>query len=201
MTGQQQINKASLGAGLGAVTGGIAGAIIGNNTGDRNASKGAIVGALAGAAVGGGIGVYMDRQEAAIRQELQGSGVSVTRSGNDLLLNMPSDITFDVAQSSLRNEFTSTLGSVALVLKKYDKTKISVTGHTDSDGSTSYNQGLSEQRARSVASVLGQNGVTGSRLLTQGYGESSPIANNGSTSGKAQNRRVEMKIVPEQSQF
>jgi len=143
----------------------------------------------------------MDRQEAAIRQELQGSGISVTRDGNNLILNMPSDITFDVAQSAIKSQFSQTLSSVALVLKKYDKTSINVNGHTDSDGSNSYNQGLSQSRALSVADTLRAQGVEAGRIIPQGYGESQPIASNSSSAGKAQNRRVELRITPQQSQF
>lgn len=200
-TGEQQVSKTARNAAIGTVAGGILGAVIGNNTGDGDAGRGALIGALGGAAAGAGIGQYMDRQEAQIRQQLQGSGVSVSRSGNDLVLNMPSDITFKTGKSQIQPKFSSTLRSVALVLNKYSKTKISIAGHTDSDGSHSYNQSLSVSRAQSVAYNLNSRGVSGERLLTSGYGETRPVASNNSASGKAKNRRVELRIVPQQSQF
>jgi outer membrane protein OmpA-like peptidoglycan-associated protein len=195
-TGEQQVSKTAAGSGIGALAGAGLGAIIGNNVGDGDAGRGALIGAGVGALAGGGIGNYMDRQEAAIRQELQGSGVSVTRDGNNIILNMPHDITFDVARDELRDEFGRTLNSVALVLKKFDKTLVQVNGHTDSDGGTSYNQNLSERRALRVSNFLANQGVNPQRLITRGFGESQPIASNNTQAGKAQNRRVEVYIVP-----
>jgi outer membrane protein OmpA-like peptidoglycan-associated protein len=200
-TGEQKTSHATQNAAIGAVAGGILGAVIGNNTGDGDAATGALIGAAAGGLAGAGIGHYMDQQEAAIRQQLQGTGVSVTRVGNDLVLNMPSDITFKTNQSSIQPRFSSTLQSVALVLKKYDRTRISVSGHTDSDGSDSYNMQLSQARAQAVANNLYKRGVSGSRIQSYGYGEKRPVASNNSSAGKAKNRRVELRIVPQQSQF
>ena len=200
-TGEQQVSKTARNAAIGTVAGGILGAVIGNNVGDGDAGRGALIGAGVGGLTGAGIGNYMDRQEAQIRQQLQGTGVSVSRSGNDLVLNMPSDITFKTGKSQLQPQFSSTLRSVALVLNKYSKTRISIAGHTDSDGSHSYNQSLSVARAQSVAYNLSTRGVAGQRLLTSGYGESRPVASNNSANGKAKNRRVELRIVPQQNQF
>ncbi|MEM9081012.1 MAG: OmpA family protein [Verrucomicrobiota bacterium] len=200
-TGQRKTSNAAQGAGIGAAGGAILGAIIGNNTGDGDAARGALIGAGLGAAAGGGIGYYMDQQEAAIRQQLQGTGVSVTRQGNNIILNMPHDITFDVARTEIRPQFAPTLDSVALVFKKFDKTLVNVNGHTDSDGSASYNQGLSEGRARSVANYISSRGINPQRLIVQGFGESAPIASNATRSGKAQNRRVELHIVPREEAF
>lgn len=200
-TGERQISKTAGGAGIGAAGGAILGAIIGNNVGDGDGGRGALIGAAAGGLVGGGIGNYMDRQEAAIRQQLQGTGVSVTRNGNNIELNMPQDITFNVAGSQLRSEFVDTLDSVALVLNKFDKTLVQVNGHTDSDGGLSYNQQLSEQRATTVSNFLASRQVNPQRLITTGFGETQPIASNNSAAGKAQNRRVEIFIVPREQQF
>jgi len=200
-TGEQQVSKAAIGTGIGAVSGGILGAIIGNNTGDGDSTKGALIGAGVGAGVGGGIGYYMDQQEAKIREQLQSTGVSVTRNGNNIILNMPESITFDVAQSDLKPHFYSTLDSVALVLKEYDKTNIGIAGHTDSDGSDSYNLGLSQNRANSVGSYLSSQGVAQGRVNPIGYGERHPVASNSNDSGKAANRRVELHIEPIESQF
>ena len=195
-TGEQQISKTGVGAGVGSLVGAGLGAIIGNNVGDNDGGRGALIGAGVGALVGGGIGQYQDQQEALIRQQLEGTGVSVTREGNNIILNMPQDITFAVAQDSLRSDMANTLNSVALVLKKFDKTIVTVEGHTDSDGSQSYNQDLSERRALRVANYLNSQGVNGQRLVARGYGETQPIASNGTSAGKAQNRRVEIHIVP-----
>lgn len=200
-TGQTQASKTALGTGIGAVGGAVLGAVIGNNTGDGDAKKGALIGGGIGGTAGGGIGYYMDRQEAKIRDQLRGAGVSVTRSGNNILLNMPQDITFDVARDSLKSSFYPTLNSVALVLKEYNKTNVAIDGHTDSDGGTSYNQALSQRRASSVANYLDSKGVKRRRLSTRGYGESAPIASNSSSYGKAKNRRVELKIIPVESAF
>lgn len=195
-TGEQKLSKTASGAGIGAALGAGLGAVIGNNTGDGNAGQGALIGAALGAGLGGGIGNYMDRQEAAIRAELEGTGVSVTRNGNNIILNMPHDITFDVADDRLRSDFGRTLNSVAIVLRKFDKTLINVDGHTDSDGGADYNQALSERRAASVARFIESRGVNGQRLIVRGYGEARPIASNNSSAGKAQNRRVELHIAP-----
>ena len=193
-TGQQQTSKTMKGGVIGA----LGGAAIGALSGDR---KDALKGAMIGGLVGGGIGSYMDTQEAEVRRQLAGTGVSVIRSGDDLILNLPSDITFGSGSANLQPEFSQTLGSVALVLKKYNRTRISIEGHTDSDGSAAFNQSLSISRARSVAGILNSQGVAGNRLLTYGQGESSPVASNATPSGKAQNRRVELRIVPQQNQF
>jgi len=200
-TQQPKTSNAVKGAGIGAAAGAVLGAVIGNNTGSGDAKKGALIGAGVGATGGAGIGYYMDRQEAKIRQQLQNSGVSVTRVGNDIILNMPENITFDVADAQLKTRFLSTLDSVTLVLKEYNKTTIAIDGHTDSDGSNAYNQDLSQRRALSVANYLAAKGVNAARLRATGYGESSPIASNATSAGKAQNRRVELRIEPIESQF
>jgi outer membrane protein OmpA-like peptidoglycan-associated protein len=197
-TGQPQTSRATAGAGMGAVGGAILGGIIGNNRGDGDAGRGALIGAATGALIGGGVGTYMDQNEAAIRAQLEGTGVGVTRQGNNIILNMPHDITFDVARDEIRPDFTDTLNSVAVVLRKFNRTLVNVDGHTDSDGSTSYNQGLSERRAGSVAGFLTSRRVDPRRLIVRGFGESRPVASNANAAGKAANRRVEIRIVPQQ---
>lgn len=197
-TGEQQVSKTTQGAAIGAVSGGLLGAVIGNNRGGRKAEKGAAWGAAAGALLGAGIGNYMDQQEAEIRRQLEGTGVGVRREGNNLILVMPHDITFAVDRDTIRPQFADTLNSVALVLNKYNRTLVNVDGHTDSDGSASYNQGLSERRANSVAQYLMSRRVAAQRLIVRGYGEAHPVASNSTSSGKAQNRRVEIRIVPQQ---
>lgn len=191
-TGEQKTNNATIGAGLGALAGAVGGALIGGGDWRKRALIGAGVGALAG----GGIGYYMDQQEAQMRQRLAGTGVSVTRVGNDIILNMPGNVTFATASSDINANFYEVLNSVALVLEEYESTLVDIYGHTDSDGSAQYNQQLSEQRAQSVARYLQGQGIRGDRLLVQGLGESQPIASNGTPEGKQQNRRVEIRIAP-----
>lgn len=177
----------------GAVGGAIAGALIGAMTGDRHA---ALKGAAIGGAVGGGAGYYMDVQEEKLRQRLRGTGVSVTRAGDTLILNMPGDITFRTGSSDLNAGFYQILDSVAIILKEYDDTAVAVTGHTDSVGSASSNQVLSERRAHSVASYLRSQGVGGQRFMVMGNGEQRPVASNTTKQGRSQNRRVEITLTP-----
>ncbi|MDB9741430.1 OmpA family protein [Akkermansiaceae bacterium] len=200
-TGNQQLSKTAAGGLIGAAGGALVGVAAASGQSGDKVRKKALTGALIGGVTGGGLGLYMDNQEAQIRKQLQGTGVSVTRSGNDIILNMPSDITFPVNQSAILPKFQSTLTSVALVLSKYNKTSISITGHTDSDGSSEYNQTLSSKRAYSVAQFLNSKQVSASRIQTYGRGESAPVASNSTSVGKAKNRRVELKIVPQSSQF
>lgn len=192
-TQESKTSNAAKGAGIGAV----AGAVIGATTASKkDREKGAITGAVAGAAVGGGIGYYMDRQEMLLRQKLEGTGVRVVRDGNNIRLVMPSNITFAVDRFEVMSSFVPTLESVALVLQEFDKTNIRIAGHTDSTGSDSYNQTLSERRANSVSSILMSQGITAGRLFATGYGERYPIASNDSEAGRQQNRRVELELVP-----
>jgi outer membrane protein OmpA-like peptidoglycan-associated protein len=191
-TGEKKVNKTTKGAGIGALAGAVLGAATGDNSKERR--KRALIGAGVGALTGAGVGAYMDRQEAKLRAQLQGSGVSVTRNGNDLILNMPGNITFKTASADLNANFYQVLDSVGLVLKEFDKTLIDVEGHTDSDGSDTYNQQLSLNRATSVGSYLQSHGVNGQRIVTFGAGEARPIAPNTTPEGKQQNRRVELKL-------
>ena len=190
-TGQQKVSNTAGGATIGAGVGALAGLAAGGDD-RRNALIGAGIGALAGGAVGN----FMDRQEAELRAQLASTGVSVTRVGNNIILNMPSNITFATDQDQVVPAFYATLDSVALVLKKYNQTLINVFGHTDSTGSDDYNQALSQRRANSVANYLATRGVSQQRMIATGYGESRPVADNSSETGRAQNRRVEIQIVP-----
>jgi outer membrane protein OmpA-like peptidoglycan-associated protein len=190
-TGQQKTSNTAKGAVIGAVAGAITGAIVNDDE-----EEGALVGAVAGAAIGGGIGNYMDRQEAELRRELEGAGVRVVRNGNNIDLVMPSNITFDTNQASLKSEFYRTLNGVSTILAKYNQTDIVVEGHTDSSGSDQYNLDLSVARAETVGNYLAGQGVSAQRIRALGFGEREPIADNTTESGKAQNRRVEIQIVP-----
>ena len=192
-TGQQKVSNTAKGAGIGAVTGALIGVATAS---DEDRGKGALIGAASGAAVGGGVGFYMDRQEAALRAKLEGTGVRVVREGNNIRLVMPSNITFGVDRYEVRPEFYSTLESVAIVLKEFDKTNVRVAGHTDSTGSAEYNQTLSEQRANSVGQLLMSQGVASGRIWSTGYGERYAVASNDTDFGRQANRRVELELVP-----
>lgn len=193
-TGEERTARATTGAAIGAVAGAVIGGLSGSNSRERRerALIGAGVGGLSGAAVGG----YMDRQEAKLRQRLQGTGVSVTRQGDEIILNMPGNVTFGVDSADLRPEFFDVLDSVALVVDEFDQTLIEVAGHTDSTGSTAYNQQLSERRASTVARYLINRDVDERRVASAGFGEEYPIADNSSESGRQANRRVELTLVP-----
>nr|WP_255713989.1 OmpA family protein [Pelagibacterium xiamenense] len=194
-TGQSQISNTAGGALIGAGGGAIGGAVIGSAVGG-DPRIGALIGAGVGALAGGAIGNYMDQQEAALRAQLQGTGVSVTRVGDQIILNMPSNITFATDQATVQPQFQNTLTSVALVLQEYNRTLVDIIGYTDSTGSDSYNLTLSQQRATAVARVLSQNGVDSRRFFVEGRGEANPVASNDTEAGRAQNRRVEIKIIP-----
>jgi outer membrane protein OmpA-like peptidoglycan-associated protein len=178
---------AAVGAGIGAVIGAISG-------GDRlkRVAIGAGVGALTGAAVGS----YMDRNEAELRRQLAGSGVSVTRRGDEIILNMPGNVTFDFDSAALKPEFFEVLDSVALVLEEFDRTVLVIDGHSDSTGSRSYNLQLSDQRADTVGRFLVSRGISPARVATYGYGPDYPIAGNDTPQGRAMNRRVELTLMP-----
>lgn len=193
-TGEQKMSNTAGGAMLGATVGALGGlAVGGSSTGRRDA---ALIGAGIGALAGGAIGNYMDNQEAELRAQLQGTGISVTRVGDRIILNMPSNITFATDQDQVMPQFYATLNSVAIVLRKFNKTLIDVNGHTDSTGSAAHNQALSERRAYSVANYLSSQGVDQRRVSALGFGPSQPVASNGSPDGRAQNRRVEIQIAP-----
>jgi outer membrane protein OmpA-like peptidoglycan-associated protein len=191
-TGQREISRTAVGAVLGAG----AGYLLGDVVGGRNDRAERIIGAGIGAVAGGAIGNYMDRQEAELRRETAGTGIDVIRQGDELLLRMPAGVTFDFNSYAIRPQFQATLQEVAQTLASYPQTYVDVLGHTDSVGSDSYNQTLSEQRARAVADYLTARGINPARIATRGYGETMPIASNETEQGRAQNRRVEVKIVP-----
>ena len=187
-TGEQKARRSAVyGAGAAAACG-----IIGS----MDSSKHARNAALGCGVIGAGVGAYMDAQEDKLRAELQGTGVSVAREGDNIKLIMPGNITFETDSYNLRSDFYPVLNSVGQVLSKYNETALRVTGHTDSTGAASYNQTLSERRAQSVANYLATQEVAPTRMLVQGAGLSEPIADNGTAAGRQQNRRVELYILP-----
>lgn len=190
-TGEQKMSNTGWGSIIGAAGGAAVGAAV-----TKDHRKGALIGAGVGALSGGAVGYYMDKQEAQLRQKLQGSGVSVTRQGENIMLNMPGNITFQTNSSDINANFYNVLNSVVLVLKEYNKTLIDVMGHTDSTGSDAINQPLSERRAASVGQYLISQGIDARRVATQGFGKSRPVASNDTPEGRTQNRRVELQLTP-----
>jgi len=194
-TGQSQMTNTAGGGLLGAGGGAIAGAMIGAATG-TDPRVAALIGAGVGGLTGAAIGSYMDQQEAELRAQLQGTGVSVTRVGDQIILNMPSNITFAVDSATVQPQFGQTLTSVGLVLRKFNRTVVDVYGYTDSTGSDGYNLDLSQRRAVAVATVLRGQGVDERRFYIEGRGKSNPISSNATEAGRAQNRRVEIQLSP-----
>ncbi|SNS18760.1 Outer membrane protein OmpA [Sphingomonas laterariae] len=192
VTGEKKMSKAAIGALGGAALGTGLGALVGGHNNRTEMIVGAGIGAIAGTAVGG----YMDKQERELRQKTAGTGVEVSRQGDEILLNIPSGITFATNSYTIEPQFRSTLDSVAQTLASYNQTYVDVYGHTDSTGNDTINIPLSQNRAKSVADYLTTRGVTSARIGTQGFGASQPIASNSTVEGRAQNRRVEIKIVP-----
>jgi outer membrane protein OmpA-like peptidoglycan-associated protein len=189
-------NHTRTGALIGAGIGAVAGLLSGHDAVERR--QRALVGAGIGGLAGGGIGAYQDRQEAALRSQLAGSGVDVVRQGDNITLNMPGNITFAFDSANLQPQFGPVLDNVAQTLNQYNQTVIEVAGHTDTVGTDAYNQKLSVDRANSVAAYLSGRGVMPQRMIVTGAGETRPIASNDTEAGRAQNRRVEITIVPMQ---
>lgn len=175
-TGETQCSNTKTGAVAGAAVGALAGMLLGDG------AKAAVIGA--------GVGVYMDKQEEALREDLEGTGVEVERVGDNIELGMPSNITFATGKAVINPEFNDILNNVGDTLANYESTVVHIAGHTDSTGSAEFNQQLSENRANSVRAALSARGVISERLLTTGYGESLPIADNDTEEGRQENRRV-----------
>ena len=196
-TGEEQMSKSTKGALIGAAAGAVVGLASGDDAVDRR--QRALIGAGVGALAGGSIGYYMDKQEAELRAELAGTGVSVTRTGDNgenITLNMPGNVTFATDSSDLNPAFFEVLKSVGKVVKEFDQTIVEVAGHTDSTGSDTYNQNLSERRASTVSQYFQSRGISNQRMIIVGMGESMPVADNANTTGRQANRRVEITMVP-----
>jgi len=184
-------NNANTGALVGVGAGAALGAAVSGGSG-----RGAVVGGILGGLLGGAIGTDLDRQEAALRSQMGGSGVSIVNTGSQLIVTLPEAITFPVDSAQLRSSFVSSLRALARNLQEYPNTRVEVVGHTDSTGEARYNQQLSERRALSVRGVLANSGVSSSRLRAFGQGETNPVASNSNAAGRQQNRRVEIYITP-----
>lgn len=193
-TGEEKTSATTKGAAIGAAAGVAVGLISGDSSSERK--KRALILGAAGGLAGGAVGNYMDRQEAELRKKMQGTGVSVTRSGDNIILNMPGNVTFATNSSDINASFYSVLNGVSMVLKEYDKTVVDVAGHADSTGNADSNMALSQRRASSVSNYLAAQGINTQRLITVGYGQDRPIASNATPEGRAQNRRVEITLVP-----
>lgn len=195
-TGEKKTSNTTKGAAIGAGIGALIGYVSSKDKDRRERRKAILVGAGVGGLGGAAVGSYMDKQEAELREQLEGTGVSVTRNGDDLILNMPGNITFATGSAELKPNFNEVLNSVILVLNKFNQTLIESAGHTDSVGSAQFNQNLSFDRARSVGNYLVDSGVNVDRILTVGHGEDRPIADNATTEGRQLNRRVELTLIP-----
>jgi len=190
-TGEKKVSRTAMGGAGGVLAGALLGGLIGGKTGR-------IIGAGLGGVAGAAVGYTMDKQIKELKEQTAGSGVDVTETdnGNAILVNLPDGVTFDVGSSSLKPEFRTTLDSVANSMVQYPNSLIDVYGHTDSTGSDAFNQTLSESRARTVAGYLASRGVSATRIRSQGFGETMPVASNDTPEGRTKNRRVEIKIVP-----
>ncbi|MCL7462772.1 OmpA family protein [Pseudomonas sp. NW5] len=185
-------NKTAIYGGLGALAGAVAGAAINHD----NRGKGALIGAAVAGAAGAGYGYYVDKQEAQLRQQMQGTGVEIQRQGDDLQLIMPGNITFATNSADIASNFYGPLSNLANSFKQFDQNSIEIVGHTDSTGGYQYNVGLSQRRAQSVANYLVSQGVNPARVTTRGAGPDQPVASNNTEAGRQQNRRVEVTLRP-----
>ncbi len=190
-TGERKVSRTAIGGGGGALLGLLLGGLIGGGTGR-------IIGAGIGGIAGGAVGYQMDKQIRELKESTAGSGIDITETDNGqaILVNLPDGVTFDVDSSSLKPQFRNTLDEIGISLNQYPNSLIDVYGHTDSTGSDQYNQALSERRASTVANYMVMRGVSATRIRSQGFGETMPIADNETIEGRASNRRVEIKIVP-----
>lgn len=192
--GHETNQRTRRGALIGAAIGTAAGLLSGDSAVERrqHAMIGAGIGALAGAAIGN----YQDRQEAELRRETAGTGVDVQRDGDVITLNLPDGVTFDFNRTDIKPQFYPSLNTIAGTLRQYNQTIIEISGHTDSIGSDEVNQRISQQRANAVASYLTAQGVQRERIEAVGMGKRYPIADNTTESGRAMNRRVEIRLSP-----
>jgi len=191
VSGCEGMNRTQKGALTGGAVGAGVGALIGSKGG--NAGRGALIGGAIGALSGGLIGNYMDRQA----EELE-KVADTQRTGDGIIVTMRDKILFDIDSAALKPQSAAGLDKIAGVLNKYPKTMITVAGHTDNTGRADYNQKLSERRANAVKFALAERGVAGERVTAMGFGLDQPVASNATPEGRAENRRVELHIVPDE---
>lgn len=195
-TGEEKTTNTVKGAGIGAGAALVVSYLANKDKSSKERNQRMLRDAGIGAVVGGGVGYYMDTQEAKLRKQLRGTGVSVVRDGDNINLVMPGNITFPTSKSSLKADFYAVLDSVALVLEEFEKTVIVVSGYTDNVGTDASNQQLSEDRAETVADYLKGKEIKAVRFDTVGFGERNPVADNNTEEGRALNRRVEITLLP-----
>jgi len=183
-------NNTNTGVAAGALLGGLFGNAVSGNTG-----AGTVIGAVVGGAIGGAIGADLDKQEQALRASL-GNDVGIVNTGSQLVVSLPEAITFATDSAVVKSSVLGDLAKLANSMNNYPNTRIEVVGHTDNTGTAAYNQALSEQRARAVRGILASDGVAGTRITAYGVGDTQPVAGNGTAAGRAQNRRVEIYIIP-----
>jgi outer membrane protein OmpA-like peptidoglycan-associated protein len=195
MTACASWDQRERGAVIGAGAGAAVGAAVGSQVGST--ARGAIVGAVVGGAAGAVIGHQMDQQARELDRDLEGA--TVTRVGEGIVVTFEGGILFDFDRADLRSEARSNLRQLAQNLQQHDRTEVLILGHTDSVGSASYNQGLSERRAQSAANYVISQGVARNRVSTRGMGENDPIATNETAEGRQLNRRVEVVIYADEN--
>lgn len=178
----------------GAVMGGVLGALTGLAVGDNKES--ALIGGVLGAGVGAAVGYNLDKQAAELQRDFSSDRIQIINNGSSLIVRMPQDILFPIDSAQVNAALQSDLRVLAQSLQRYPASTVQITGHTDNTGAASYNQDLSVRRANSVASVLIGAGVPNSRISATGRGEDAPIASNLTEQGRAQNRRVDIAIIP-----
>lgn len=188
-------NNKQKGAVIGAAGGATIGGVIGNNVGKGNTVLGAIIGGVVGGVAGGYIGDRMDRQAEKIEEEIPGAEVNRVGEGINVTFTEGQGVYFDTNKSDVKGTSAGTLDKLAGIFKEYPKTVILIEGHTDSAGPDDYNMNLSKQRATSVTNYLIAQGIDQGRFTTKWYGENQPKADNSTSAGKAQNRRVELGII------
>ncbi|PJK02360.1 cell envelope biogenesis protein OmpA [Lysobacteraceae bacterium NML75-0749] len=190
-------NRTRRGALIGAGIGAVAGLLSGSDATERR--QHAMIGAGIGGLAGAGIGAYQDRQEAELRRQTAGTGVEVQRDGDVIKLNLPDGVTFDFNKTDIKPQFYPALNNIARTVAEYNQTIVEVAGHTDNVGSLAANQTVSDRRAHAVGQYLMGQGVLPARVEMRGYNYQYPVADNSTEQGRAQNRRVEIRLIPLQS--
>lgn len=192
VSGQRNTSKTAVYGLGGAAVCGIVGALTHGGKGARNS-------ALACGAIGAGVGGYMDYQEKKLRENLKNTNIEVERQGNQIKLVMPENVTFATGSAALSDQARNALTTASETLVQYPDTTLTINGHTDNTGNDAINEPLSRNRALAVSNYLQSRGVNASRLTTAGYGSRQPVASNATAEGRAQNRRVEILINPDQN--